>query len=438
MMLNGKKKPKRRKKRIKLSPKASRVLKVLKGVALRFSWAARLVIGAVLFTPILVYMVYINYTVDRQGVFQGDQELRNVVDMLLSGKNITGYEQFNERQRDILALLAEKFETPPNTIALGSSRILQMNFETAGLEDGEFFNCGLTGADFLDIIGSYYLFEKTNCLPENLIIGLDPWVFNKNSVDSRSDKTLYAEFLTNCLNIPTPYTKPDPREKWTALYSPSYFQGNISYLRLTGGETNTLQVVNEDELMKQSTEVKMHDGSILYPTEMRDKKQELIDNEATVSINYGMLNLEDYTELDTERTEHFEAFLRYVKEKGVRVFLILTPYHPINYEHMSVTRPDHYASFLNTEPTIRRIASELDIPVYGSYNPYAIPGVTNADFFDSLHCRATCIQKFFPGIPKAVENLENGVDVGLNYETTKEEAEMRDSGVDQETGSLLT
>lgn len=70
-MLNGKKKPKRRKKRIKLSPKASRVLNVLKGVALRFSWAARLVIGAVLFTPILVYMVYINYTVDRQGVFSG-------------------------------------------------------------------------------------------------------------------------------------------------------------------------------------------------------------------------------------------------------------------------------------------------------------------------------------------------------------------------------
>ena len=60
MVLNGKKTPKRRKKRIKLSPKASRVLKVLKGVALRFSWAARLVIGAVLFTPILVYMVYIN------------------------------------------------------------------------------------------------------------------------------------------------------------------------------------------------------------------------------------------------------------------------------------------------------------------------------------------------------------------------------------------
>ena len=104
MMLNGKKKPKRRKKRIKLSPKASRVLNVLKGVALRFSWAARLVIGAVLFTPILVYMVYINYTVDRQGVFQGDQELRNVVDMLLSGKNITGYEK-HRRTRLHSALL---------------------------------------------------------------------------------------------------------------------------------------------------------------------------------------------------------------------------------------------------------------------------------------------------------------------------------------------
>lgn len=407
-------------------------------ISLRLIWAFRLALGALLFSPILIYMMYINYSVDRQGVFQGDQELRNVVEILFAGNDITGYEQFNERQRDILELIAEKFETPPNTIAIGSSRILQLNTEIAQLSDGQFFNCGLTGADFLDILGSYYLLEKNDCLPENLIIGVDPWVFNKNSVDSRSDKTLYAEFLTNCLNIPTPYTKPDPREKWMALYSPSYFQGNLSYLRLTGGQTNQLEIVAKDELMNQNTEVKMHDGSVLYPVEMREMDQQLIDDSATANINYGMLNLVDYTELDDERVEQFEAFLRYVQAKGVRVFLILSPYHPINYEHMSVTRPDHYASFLNTEPTIRRIAQGLNIPVYGSYNPYAIPGVTNEDFFDSLHCRGTCIQKFFPGIPKAVENLANGVDVSLNYETTKEEAQLRDSGVDDATGSLLT
>lgn len=422
----------------KISKKLRTKIQLFAKIGLRFVWAARLIVGALLFSPILIYMMYINYSVDRQGVFQGDQELRNVVEILFAGNDITGYEQFNERQRDILQLIAEKFETAPNTIAIGSSRILQLNTEIAQLSDGEFFNCGLTGADFLDILGSYYLLEKNDCLPENLIIGVDPWVFNKNSVDSRSDKTLYAEFLTNCLNIPTPYTKPDPREKWMALYSPSYFQGNLSYLRLTGGDTNQLEIVASDELMEQNTEVKMHDGSVLYPVEMREMDQQLIDDSATANINYGMLNLEDYTELDDDRVEQFEAFLRYVQAKGVRVFLILSPYHPINYEHMSVTRPDHYASFLNTEPTIRRIAQALNIPVYGSYNPYAIPGVSNADFFDSLHCRGTCIQKFFPGIPKAVENLANGVDVSLNYETTKEEAQLRDSGVDNATGSLLT
>lgn len=407
-----------------------------RGAARRCVWAVRLALGAALFAPIVLFMMAFNYTVDCSGMFQGDQTLRAIVEMLFAGSNVAGYDQFNERQRDMLELVVEKFDTAPNTVAIGSSRILQMNTELAGLEQGEFFNCGLTGADFLDILGSYYLFEKNGKLPETLIVGVDPWAFNANSVDARSDKTLYAEFLTNCLGIDTPYTAPDAREKWTALYSPSYFQDNVSYLRRTGGEIVQPTVVSGEALYEQSTEVKMADGSILYPIEMREKSQQAIDDDALATTNYGMLNLEDYEELDAERMELFEAFLTYVRGKGVNVIVLLSPYHPIDYDYMSETKPEHYASFLATEPAVRRIAAACGVPVYGSYNPYAIPGVTNADFYDALHCRGECIAKFFPGVPAALENLAAGVDVELDYETTREEAAVRDAG--QSDGALLT
>ncbi len=412
-------------------------VRAAKAAGRRAFWALRLAIGAALFAPIVLFMIWFNYTVDRGGMFQGDQALRSVVEMLLSGNDIAGYDQFNERQRDLLELMVEKLDQAPNTVSIGSSRILQMNSEISGLEDGQFLNCGLTGADFLDILGSYYLFEKNGKLPQNLIVGVDPWVFNVNAVDSRSDKTLYAQFLTNCLGIDTPYDAPDPREKWTALYSPSYFQENIQYLNKTGGEVKQPEIVSGEELYSQTTDVKMHDGSILYPISMRENSQESIDSEAVKAETIGMLNLEDYEELDADRMEQFELFLSYVRSKGVNVFILLSPYHPINYEHMSVDRADHYASFLSTEPAVRRIAAKCGVPVYGSYNPFAIPGVTNEDFYDTLHCRGECLQKFFPGIPTALQNLANGVDVSLDYEITREEAQLRDAGTNAETGDLL-
>ena len=62
------------------------------------------------------------------------------------------------------------------------------------------------------------------------------------------------------------------------------------------------------------------------------------------------------------------------------------------------------------------------------------PSVHGTD--DALHCRGECIAKFFPGVPAALENLAAGVDVELDYETTREEAAVRDAG--QSDGALLT
>ncbi len=52
------------------------------------------------------------------------------------------------------------------------------------------------------------------------------------------------------------------------------------------------------------------------------------------------------------------------------VFL-LSPYHPIAYDN-AMENAEHYSGFVATEPLIRRIAKQLDVPVYGSYNPYAM------------------------------------------------------------------
>ena len=44
-------------------------------------WAGRLAIGAAAFVPLFLFMVLFNFKVDCQGYFQGDQELRDVVEL---------------------------------------------------------------------------------------------------------------------------------------------------------------------------------------------------------------------------------------------------------------------------------------------------------------------------------------------------------------------
>ena len=141
--------------------------------------------------------------------------------------------------------------------------------------------------------------------------------------------------------------------------------------------------------------------------------------------------MEEYTAPDAERLEILEKFLTYMQEKGINVILVLTPYHPLVYDN-ALEKADHYTGFFATEPAVHRIADKLGIPVYGSYNPYAIPNTTGADFYDGIHVRGECIARYFPGVPQALENIANHVDVSLDYETTAEQAELRDSGLEQD------
>jgi hypothetical protein len=385
--------------------------------------AARLALGAALFLPLILFMMWVNYTVDRSGTFQGTQYLREVANMLLSGQDVVGYEQLNERQRDITEILVANMDPAPDTIALGSSRIMQMDTELA--DGGTFFNFAMTGADYYDIIGTFYLFDRQGTLPKNVIIGVDPWLFDTSadSTDARSNKELYAAFLWYALGMEVDYEEPDATDKWEALYSPSYFQGNISYVFQSKDGVKKPQPVFGD-LYAQNTEVKRYDGSLLYALDYRTRSQEDRDGDALYqTVNF--FRMEEYTHPDSERLKIFEQFLSYMQGKGINVFLVLTPYHPIAYDN-ALEKADHYSGFFATEPAIRRIAEQLNIPVYGSYNPHAIIGVTSADFYDGIHCTAECIAKLFPGVEQALINEAEGVDISLNYEITPGEAIQRD------------
>ena len=107
-------------------------------------WLHRLLTGLrilsrfLLLLPIPVF----SYNVDRSGLFQGDLAPREAANLLLEGKDVTNFEQMDERQVVRLYIQNLTEETTPEVIGLGSSRVLQFTQNIIGSG-----RCRYTGRD---------------------------------------------------------------------------------------------------------------------------------------------------------------------------------------------------------------------------------------------------------------------------------------------------
>ena len=369
--------------------------------------ALRLALGAALLAPLPLLMVWYNYTVDCSGYFQGDLYLREVGNMVLAGEDIVGYEKMNNQQREILKIFVNNIDPMPDVIALGSSRIMQLSREVLHVES--FFNCSVTGGDRADVMGTFYLFDREDRLPQTFIIGFDPWLLRSDAIDGRTDKELYAEFLEKCLGMvpDVEYEETNHDEKWEALYSPEYFQNNVTFAQRDTTGVDKPQVVVGD-LYNQTTEVKRGDGSLLYDVNYRNRSLEERLGDALAQCG-NFLYMENYDSVDEECVELFDKFFAYAKERGVNIVIFFTPYPPLVYNYCEANA-ERYGGFLETETVVRELAAKYDIPVYGTYDADAIEGVTEEDFYDGLHCTGAAIEKMLYGT--SGENAQLMADLG--------------------------
>ncbi len=360
--------------------------------------------------PIPIFMMIFNYKVDVSGLFQGELAPREVASMLLDGQTVSNYDKMDERQ--VLKIYAQNLpeEQIPDTLALGSSRVMQLNSDIVG---GSFFNGGMSGAGFMDIANTWYLFERANKLPKNLIICVDPWLFNgtvASEINQNSDSELFSEFLEKALGVASDYEEPDKVALWKSLIEPAYFQGNVRYYlqqKKTGqsttedGDVIPFQPVTGD-ISELDYAIKFPDGSIQYPVSFRtwtndQVMSEVLGQAGTLQSRHG------FPEMDSYWTSLFDSFVQHVQEKGVNVVFLLTPYHPFICRHVH-NNPQGFEGFFQVEPWLREYGAAHNIPVYGSYHAGRV-GIPEKLFFDGVHCRGEALRLMFPGIEQAVQGL---------------------------------
>lgn len=376
----------------------------LRFVLVRLLTFAEIGLKFCLFLPILLFMVWFNYKVDVSGLFQGELAPRQVATLLLEGNTVSGYDQMDERQ--VLEVYAQNLAEGPDTLALGSSRVLQLSEDLVG--GGSFFNAGISGAGPMDIMNIWYLFEREDKLPKTLILEVDAWLFNPDpDINRNADAELFAEFLEKALGMNADYEEPDTVELWKALVDPAYFQGNVTYYLKQQATGAVLTEDGEDipfKAIQGSIEaldyaVKRADGSVQYPAAFRNWNYDQVM--AEVLAQAGTLEaLHGFDQMDPYWTSLFSRFIAHVQEKGVKVVFLMTPYHPFIALHV-YNNPQGFTGFFEVEPWVREFAAQSDIPVYGSYHAGRV-GIQESMFFDGLHCKPEALRLMFPGVEAAL------------------------------------
>jgi hypothetical protein len=338
------------------------------------------------FAPLGALLVGVNYFVDPAHLFDRGRTEREIVTALSDGRRVTGLNNYDERgfQRE----LAMRDTTAPQTLVIGSSR--SMTVSSAEIGAPRVRNAAVSGANFFDVVGIYELYAGRKRAPRSLVLGVDPWMFNANSGDTRwvSLEHEAAATLTR-LGLPAPNRLAIARaraKRAATLVSLDYFQQGVRELIRYRGIPESFLVATSDS---NPALTRKPDGSIVYGEDIRHLS---LDGVARAAKAYAetspIYQLGGFNRIDPADSVVFDRFVRAAQADGNDVTLLLAPYHPVVYDELR--KNERYAMVAKAEQLVRNVGAAAGIRVCGSYDP-AVVGLGPADFYDGMHARPAAL-----------------------------------------------
>jgi hypothetical protein len=354
-----------------------------------------------LLSPIVIGVTLINFCVDPAHLFHAYAHKpyeyeKKIADILLKGNNVTNISDYNERvvQKDYI----EGQKDIKDVVVIGSSR--SMAIRSRLFPEKLFMNNSVSGAMIQDYLGIYELYRKEGRVPKEIVLGVDPWIFNKNYSESRwkALEKEYKELLSvlNASELKMNYKINDfISDNILELFSLSYFQTAWSKLRSKNIEESE-NFVEEPLATKETFNEKatiLVDGSRVYDKLSREKSAHevaiLAESSVTQKTSYGF---DSFYEIDHRMRVNFEKFVALLKKDGVKVTLYLPPYHFRSYEVMDKT--PKYKMVKDVEQYLKNFARDNDIKLVGSYDPKHLH-VNEDEFLDGMHLKDTAVNKIF-------------------------------------------
>lgn len=258
--------------------------------------------------PVFVLLISSENFKDIDGVIKNDD------------KYIIGY-AYNEENYNYLKWKTLTRQEPFETVALGSSRVLQFRRQ---MFTSTFYNAGYTISSINDFLPFLESIPKEN-YPKYLIIGLDQWMFN-DAYDNLSESPDIDLWATSFKKTPTTAII---KNVWKDLFNKKY-------------GINTL--VEQDPIMHIGLNAKVNntgfrnDGSMYYGQQI----QRLLNNDSLANdyhfnntknrINKGIIRFQYGSEVNNKALLKLDELLSFCKEHNIFVIGFLPPFADEIYE----------------------------------------------------------------------------------------------------------
>ncbi len=340
----------------------------------RFIALKQLIIKSALFAISILLMVSsVNYFGDAGGIFN-EGKIAKIAAYLVEGYNVTNVGNIDER--DLQRRIIQLSKITPSTIVLGSSRIMMIKSEY--FNTTSFMNHGMSGTSLEDMIAIYQLYKMKGALPQKIVIGIDPWIFNRNNEQTRW-KGLAPEYYSFFSSENNGGNTNIFFDKYYQLFSPSYFKSSI---RMLLNKKLLKPLPLPTKLKVNDAFTRLSDGSISYDAKCRNVTIQDVDNQARSYIAGAIYSLEKYSTFDKEYIYLFNKFVDEILSNNIQLEFVLMPYHPLVYDFFSSN--NKYQIVLEFERYLKNFAMNKKIPLVGSFNPHAF-NLNSSHFYDGMH-----------------------------------------------------
>lgn len=346
-----------------------------------------------LFVSIIIVLVGIfNYKIDSLGLVNKNGYLDNVAMDLSNGKIVAGLKNFDERifRKKII----ENLNVSPIWVAIGSSRIMQLRQDMILPKDIMFQNYSVSGASLEDYMALIQIHKNHfKEYPQNIIIGVDPWIFNKYHGQKRykSIQESYDDFLKTLGE--KELKKTQHYDNFLKIFSYEYLVENIKFL--INNFANGMKGYYIVDSLDVDDSLRLADGSLYYSSDKRNPNFLKVQQKAVAYASGQVYSLEKFETISNQKI--FEKFINHLKKHDVNVIFYLPPYNPYAYD--LIIKSQKYKHIKTVEKYLRTFSNEYKIKVIGSYNPYTVEAKNN-DFFDGMHALDHLYYKLFKEIKK--------------------------------------
>lgn len=233
--------------------------------------------------------------------------------------------RFFERSQDNFRLkkyeMASRQYPPPDTLVIGSSRVMTMRpADVESLLGGRAFNWGVPSATAEDYYAATRLCtEKLGIKLKRIIVAVDLEAFNP--AEPLMPEARYLSDYAGYLSL-SPEANASNFEKFALILSMQQTRESIAVLRRklerTKGAPKTI-IQNDGYVFQAQREKTINEGTF-------DLEKILAQRVRKYPVR--SLKLEGYTHADRRRLEYLRMFLEYCSERSIIVYAYLTPYHP--------------------------------------------------------------------------------------------------------------